>query len=349
MNCSKEHGLELVQKYWKREWEKIKLIPEVPSCREFVAPESRLLNEFKNLQLQAEGKLERGNKGSSEIIYKFHPSIVTANKGGYDSPTEYWKKLQQDPELFKKFLLNRYTCSDWYNEKDKSDPEHKRTNRHYLEEGYLPAFIASIGLTTGLKAPKVSIFSPRFTVNLIKEHLSEYTEIFDPFSGYSGRMLGTLAFKDKKYIGRDLNDITIKEEQDVYTRLNNNFPDTIGRADLTVADAFTNKGKYQCLLTCGPYDDGKGKQVEEWMSSKGKISCKFGSDEVILKCLKNYECEKYVFVTNETSKMFDDYIKGYQTNHSYIQARASNGHKAGSNQEKIIVLTLQERNKFLNK
>lgn len=345
-NCSKEYVQLLVEKYWEREWEKIRNIP-LPDSREKEAPESRLINEFKNLQQQAADMDKKSNKGRSEIIHRFHPSIDTANKGGYDSPIEYRKKLQNDPELFKKFLANRYRCSDRYNEKDKTDPEHKRTNRHYLEEGFLPSFIASIGLQTSMKAPRVSIFQPQFMVNLILQYANEYTEIFDCFAGFSGRMLGTLAFKNKKYIGRDLNDITISEAQNVLEWLNKNFPDTVGRADLAVADAFKNTGKYQCLITCGPYDNGKGKTVEEWMSSNGKISCELNSEEVLIKCLENYECEKYIFVTSRFSQLFDPYVKEIFENQSYIQARKEKGSKPGINTEKIIVITKQERNEIL--
>lgn len=345
-NCSKEYAQELVEKYWEREWKKIQNLP-LPDSRETEASESRLINEFKNLQRQAGGIDKKSNKGRSEIIHKFHPSIDTANKGGYDSPVEYWKKLQNDSELFKKFLTNRYRCSDWYNEKDKTDPEHKRTNRWKLENGILEPFIASIGLQTSMKAPRVSIFQPQFMVNLILQYANEYTEIFDPFSGYSGRVLGTLAFKDKKYIGRDLNDITISESKNLLEWLNKNFPNTIGRADLAIADAFKNIGRYQCLITCGPYDDGKGNQVEEWMSSNGKISCELTSDEVLIKCLENYECDKYIFVTSRFSKLFDPYVKETFENQSYIQARKEKGSKPGINSEKVIVVTKNERDQIL--
>ena len=63
-------------------------------------------------------------------------------------------------------------------------------------------------------ANKVSIFKPKTAEYLIEKYLSEATAVVDPFSGFSGRMLG--AFNaGKKYIGWDINETHVKESNEI--------------------------------------------------------------------------------------------------------------------------------------
>lgn len=332
MNCTKEHGQELVNKYWEREWEKIKAV-SFPDTREKPITAKHMINEFKNLC-----KKTLSNKAKSDIIHYFHPSIFTANKGGRLSPVEYWKRLQADPELFKKFYLNRLLMSDWFNEKNGQ-------NRKFLENGFVPLFIYSIGCTTSGKAPCVSYFKPAYIKNLIIKYVPDCKQVFDPCTGYS-KFLGALA-AGKDYLGQDINNITIKESKNCLSFIEKNFPDLRGKVQLTIGDMFNNTGKYEVLLTCPPYSNEKGKQIEEWQSSSGKISCSFTCDEIITKLLQNYECEKYIFIVDNSLKNYREYIKEKFENVNYLKSEQGKLTEASHNYEAVVVITKEERDKIL--
>ena len=339
MNCTKEESWALVEKYWEREWKKIQGT-DLPDTREFPISDEHLVREFENLR-----DLPLKDKAKSDMIHRFFPSIFMANKGGHLSPVEYWKKLQEDPELFKKFLENRYRCSDWYNEKDKADPEKKRSNRHYLEEGYVPPFIYAIGCTTSGKAPCVSYFKPSYVKNLIARYATNCETVFDPCCGY-GKFLGALA-AGKKYVGRDINDVTIKENKDCLAFIEEHFPELKGKADLAVGDMFASTGKYDAMITCPPYSDEKGKQIEVWQSSAGKVECQFTCDEIISALLKNYECGVYVFVVDDSMQRYRSYIKEKFENVNYINSRNGKLTDASHNYEAVVVITKDERDLLL--
>lgn len=332
MNCTKEHGQELVNKYWEREWEKIKAV-SFPDTREKPITAKHMINEFKNLC-----KKTLSNKAKSDIIHYFHPSIFTANKGGRLSPVEYWKRLQADPELFKKFYLNRLLMSDWFNEKNGQ-------NRKFLENGFVPLFIYSIGCTTSGKAPCVSYFKPAYIKNLIIKYVPDCKQVFDPCTGYS-KFLGALA-AGKDYLGQDINNITIEESKNCLSFIEKNFPDLKGKVQLTIGDMFNNTGKYEVLLTCPPYSNEKGKQIEEWQSSFGKISCSFTCDEIITKLLQNYECEKYIFIVDNSLKNYREYIKEKFENVNYLKSEQGKLTEASHNYEAVVVITKEERDKIL--
>ena len=332
MNCTKEEGQELVNKYWEREWNKINAV-SFPDTRENPITETHMVNEFKNLCNKT-----LSNKAKSDIIHYFHPSIFTANKGGHLSPVQYWKQLQTDPELFKKFYLNRLLMSDWFNEKNGQ-------NRKFLKEGFVPLFIYAIGCTTSGKAPCVSYFKPAYIKNLINKYAPDCKQVFDPCMGYS-KFLGALA-AGKDYIGRDINDITIKESKNCLSFIEKHFPELTGKVQLAVGDMFNDTGKYEVLLTCPPYSNEKGKQIEEWQSSSGKISCSFTCDEIITRLLQNYECEKYIFIVDDSLKNYREYIKEKLENVNYINARKGKLTEASHNYEAVVVITKGERNKIL--
>ena len=336
MNCTKEYSAEIVEKYWEREWNKIKSMP-FPSRFEHEITEQQCINEFSNLKNK---DLKDGTRSS--IIPKFFISMPTANKGGSLSPVEYWEKLKTDPELFKKFYENRLRCSDWFNEKDGQ-------NRKYLDEGFVPPFIYSIGLTTSGKAPMVSYFKPSTAKNIINKYASEFNSIFDPCAGYGGRYLGTMA-TGKAYIGFDINDITIKENIEVKNWLEANFD--VPNSNFEIKDSFNNTGTYECLFTCPPYSKpiskNKNIQIEEWLSSTGKISCQYSCDEIIDILLKNYDCQKYIIVVDETAQKYKDYIAEKITNTNYINARNGQLTEASKNYEAVVVITKEQRDNIIS-
>lgn len=307
VNCSKEYSLSIVEKYWKREWEKIKSI-DFPKTREYEITNNECYVEVDNLL-----KKPKSNKSNSKTIVKFHPSMRYANRKGCLSPFDYWQLIKHDQNEFKKFYENRLRCSDWFKEKDGK-------NFPYLSQGYVPEFIYGIGMSTSRKAPFVSYFKPALAKNLIIKYLNEFNTIFDPCSGYSGRLIGTLC-SGKHYIGYDINDQTIKESQDLY-----NF---IGRylynsCVLNCKDSLNTTGEFDCMLTCTPY-----KNIECWVDSKGnKIQSEMTCDEWIDTLVGNYKCKKYVFVTDDTIDKYKNNIVETLTNTSHF----------GRNNEYVVVL-----------
>lgn len=305
-NCTKEYSAELVEKYWEREWEKIKQI-DFPPTREYEITTRECETELRNLR---DG--ERSWKTASKTIIKMHPSMKYANKKSNFSPYDYWQLLKQDSELFKKFYENRLRCSNWFNEK-------QGANFKYLAQGFVPDFIYGIGLTTSGKAPMVSYFKPALGKYLIKKYLNKYDTVFDPCSGYSGRLIGA-ACAGKNYIGQDINKVTVEESNALWDFIKPMFKTSV---EVSCKDSLNSTGEYECMLTCTPYED-----LEEWFDGENKLTSKLTCDEWIDKLVEKYKCDKYVFVT-------DDKISKYRDN---IAETLTNQCHWGSNKEHIVVV-----------
>lgn len=215
-------------------------------------------------------------KSPSSIIRHFHKSIWTAHKKNYQSPVEAWG----NKELMRKVYLNRLKYK-------------KSINLDILRHG----------LSVSMLAPKVSVFKHTVAENLIKKYLNEFTEIFDPFSGFSGRMIGAY-LTDKKYIGQDLNEIHVKESNEIIDFLN-----ASNRLKIIQKDLFESEGEYESLFTCPPYSD-----KEIWGEEVDFRSC----DDWISECLKRFKCKKYLFVVDETEK-YKDFVVDKIVNKSHFQ------------------------------
>lgn len=304
-NCSKEFCEKIVDKFWEREYERIQYIDFPPLSFKIATPEN-CLSEFDTL-LKNPGV--KNTKNYSNLVKFFHRSIIYANVGNSLSPYEGWKSIQEDPEVFKNFYRNRLRCSDWFKGKDKTD---------YLLRGVVMENTYGIGLSTSRKFQLVTYFKPRFAKYIIEKYLNEYNTIFDPFSGYSGRMIGALAC-DKSYIGQDLCEYSISESKEIYSFIKDNF-NINATAKLSVCDTISEFGEYECLFTCPPYGN-----IENWPGVKSiNNSC----DKWIDICLSNYHCNKYVFVV-------DDKIEKYK---KYIVEDISNTSHFATNKEYIVVI-----------
>ena len=317
-NCTKKFAEKICDKYFDREWEWVKN-HDLPESTEFPTSDKMMENEIKTLV-----KEQKSFKTRSPIIKKFHPSALKASREGHLSPFDGWKHLQEDKDAFRKFYLKRLRCSDWYNEYKKGKEDYK-AHWSLLLESKIPPFIYCIGLTTSGKYMNVSMFKPHCARYLVKKYLNNYSEVFDPFSGFSGRLLGTVAC-NKKYIGRDLSQTVINESIElikfaspVFSKMGIN-PDY----DMKQGDVTQNTGKYQCLLTCSPYG-GKHGGIERW---DGVPDSDNSCDDWIDICLKNYECDRYVFVT-------DDNIQKYKP---YVKEELQNTCHWGSNKEYVVVI-----------
>lgn len=113
-------------------------------------------------------------------------------------------------------------------------------------------------------------------------------------------MLGACSL-DKKYIGQDINEITINESNKIKDLLDLN-------ADLYIRNSIEETGNYECLFTCSPYSN-----KENWGQIIENKSC----DKWIDICLNNYSCNKYLFVVDKTEK-YKNYIVEELTNKSHF-------------------------------
>ena len=252
------------------EWIK-SIIGDLP--KEFPFPkydDKRLQKDWKHLQ---EWEWNKNSYVGSSIVRHFHESIWEAHVGKNISPVECWN----NKELLEKTVRNRMIYSS-------------RLSSQSIVDGFNVSKIA----------PKVSVFNPMLAKYLIKTYLNEFSEVFDPFSGFSGRLLGCCAL-GKKYVGQDINTKHVIESNRIidYLRLN---------ASVKEQDIFIDQGEYECLFTCPPYG-----LKEIWNENETNYTC----DMWIAQCITRYDCEKYLFVV-DSSERYKDYIIGEITNCSHF-------------------------------
>lgn len=234
----------------------------------------RSYKSLQSLSIDYNKEFSMNCRVGNKPILEFHKSIWKAHVGDLPSPYEAW----QNDEIILKTIKNRII---------------------YKGNKLDPSKILG-GLTVTRVAQRVSVFNSALAKYLIYKYLNEFTEVFDPFSGYSGRMLGVCS-SDKHYIGQDINEITINESNKIKDLLNLN-------ADLYIRNSIEETGNYECLFTCSPYSN-----KENWGQIIENKSC----DEWIDICLNNYNCNKYLFVVDKTEK-YKDYIVEELTNKSHF-------------------------------
>lgn len=227
---------------------------------------SQLKEDYENL---VNKDYRSGQKFGTYIANEFHKSIWKASVKGKKSPYEAW----HDESLMTKLIRNRLIYS--------SSPE---ITPEILRRGFSPSRIA----------PRVSLFNPALAKYLISKYLNEYDMIFDPFSGFSGRLLGACSL-GKKYIGSDIEEDHVRESQSII--------DHFGLEGIVeVKDVLESSGAYPCLFTCPPYG-GK----EQWNEKNDLVekSC----DEWIQECMQRFDCERYLFVVDETECFKDNIVE----------------------------------------
>lgn len=234
-------------------------------CRsiEFPYPvytKDRMISDYNSLCKYTSTKYNPSARLGDSIIQNFHRSIYDARVGNYVSPVEAW----YNDNLLKKVILNRLIY------KNEVDP-----------------FKILKGFNISKICPRVSVFNPVLAKHLIVTYLNEFSSVFDPFSGFSGRLIGCLSL-GKRYVGQDLNEHAIKESNQII-----DFLDAHDRAQVTQKNILEDSGQYDCLLTCPPYSS-----KEHYSDEIEFKSC----DEWISYILDTYICKKYVFVVDETNK-----------------------------------------------
>lgn len=231
-------------------------------------------------------------KNDYELIQYFHRSVYQASRKGKVSPLQAW----EDKSLVKKSALNRLKYIGSCRPSD-------------VLQGFNVAKIA----------PKVSVFKPMLAQNLIEKYLKGVSVIYDPFSGFSGRLLG--AFNNNiSYHGKDINKDHVNESNKIihYKKMGENY--SIQTENILEAPVRDYSNEQSALFTCPPYG-GK----EHWNENNDEIekSC----DEWIDICLVKYKCRKYLFVVDTTEK-YKDYIINTIENKSHF----------GSNMEFVILI-----------
>lgn len=219
---------------------------------------------------------------SMGIIRHFHKSIFEAHKAGQLSPLEAWNMKMN----FESLALNRL---------------------HYVGRCTPNDIVSAFSITKTNE--KVSVFHPSLAEQLIKKYATTDT-IFDPFSGFSGRMLGAVR-ANKSYIGQDINQKHVDESNQIieYLKLNDC---SVSKIDILADSA---KQLNCTLFTCPPYS-GK----EQWNENETFKSC----DEWIEICLEKYKCSEYIFVVDTTSKFTNHIVETltnkshFGTNHEYV-------------------------------
>lgn len=228
------------------------------------------------------------------LIHHFHKSIYDATRKGKISPVKAWN----DKNIVKKVALNRLKYVGHCRPSD-------------ILQGFNVTRVAN----------KISVFKPKLAEDLIRRYLNDADIIYDPFSGFSGRMLG--AFNcGIQYFGYDINEDHVRESNEIieYKKIGD-------MCYVEVKDLINTSSKdYSylrnvCLFTCPPYG-GK----EHWNKNNDEIekSC----DEWIDLCLDKYKgCKKYLFVIDETEKYKSNIVEVI-TNKSHF----------GSNNEYVILI-----------
>lgn len=218
------------------------------------------------------------------VITHFHRSIYDAHVGNYPSPKQAW----YDDKLLKKVIINRLIY------KNDVDP-------HKILRGFNISKIC----------PRISVFNPVLARYLVETYLSDYDTVFDPFSGYSGRLLGVTSL-NKTYIGQDLNEVAVHESNQLAEFLSlNNY-------SVTCRNILDSSGSYPCLLTCPPYAD-----KEHYHNETTIKTC----DDWIDYILSAFDCNKYVFVVDATSK--------YQNN--IVESIKSSSHMSKVTEHVIVI------------
>lgn len=220
------------------------------------------------------------------LIQHFHPSIYQANTKGNMSPYEAW----YNDDLLRQVIENRIIYQT-------------HLNPNKILQGFNISKIA----------PKVSVFSAGRAKILINKYLNTSNEIFDPFSGFSGRMLGTISL-GKRYIGEDISGIHVNESNRMIEFLTD-YKDIVGNFNATVScsNVLSSYGSYECLFTCPPYED-----KEQWLNVPVDArTC----DDWIDECLNRFNCKRYLFVVDYTYK-YNDYVVDKIINKSHFSNNA---------------------------
>lgn len=221
--------------------------------------DSRMISDYSSLCKYTNDVYRPTARMGESLIKKFHKSLYSAHVNNFVSPVDAW----YDDALLKKVIKNRLIY------------------RNNVDPSKILA-----GFNVSKICPRVSIFNPVLAKYIVTKYLSDFDTVFDPFSGFSGRMLG-VSSTGKTYIGQDLNEIAVKESNEIVDFLN------LKSSKVIVKDVLDSQGEYPCLVTCPPYG-----VKEHYNHETVYKSC----DEWIDEILTRFKCRRYVFIVDTTSR-----------------------------------------------
>lgn len=178
--------------------------------------------------------------------------------------------------------------------------------------------LSSVGIARGFEinriASRVSVFQPSLARMILEKYCMNDQTIIDPFSGFSGRMLGVTSL-NKKYFGFDVRSEAIDESQQIvdFLKLKNV---TLGVKDI-INDTYD--GEYDLLFTCPPYEN-----KEIWFDGQESYDVDFYIDQ----CLKKIKAKRYIFVIDDVTTKYEKFVMDYVYNQSHF----------GKNKEKLLII-----------
>lgn len=233
-------------------------------CRsiEFPYPqytEKRMRSDYNSLIKYSNDEYVPQCRLGQSILKNFHRSIFDAKVGKNVSPLEGWN----NDTMLKQVIRNRFI---YQNSVDPSK--------------------VLAGFNISKICPCVSTFNPVLAKYLTLKYLDEFNTVFDPFSGFSGRLIG-VSSTGKGYEGQDLNKNAVAESNQIISFLNLDR----NKYSICCKDILQSEGEFDCLLTCPPYY-----KKEIYNEERIFKSC----DDWITECLNRFKCKRYVFVVDES-------------------------------------------------
>lgn len=233
--------------------------------------EKRMRRDYEHLKAY---KWKSGQRLGTSIIDHFHRSIWSGHVGNYPSPVEAWA----DKNLLEKCVRNRF-----------------------IYKSNLSSQNIARGFNVCKLAPKVSVFNPALAKHLLDVYAPGAKSVIDPFSGFSGRMLGACAL-GMSYTGYDLSETAVKESNEIIQFLGLN-------ARVEQGNVFELNGDADVLFTCPPYG-----LKETWGNETKDLTCERWIDE----CLARFNCKRYIFVADESVGKYRGNVVETLTNQSHF-------------------------------
>lgn len=217
------------------------------------------------------------DKLPSAIIRRYCTSIWKCESHRTMSPMAYWEHMKSNFNDFKNLYENRMKY------KGKITPD-----------------ILREGMNVAKYSNKVTYFKPMLAKRLISKYLSDAIEIFNPFNGFSGIMLGATLGCNKKYVGQDINAEFVAEANRIISDLK------LSNSSVIQKDLFKDLGEHDCLFCCPPYED-----IEKWnFDIEGNpLDKNLTCDEWIDATIQRYKCNAYLFIVDKTEKYAKNIIE----------------------------------------
>lgn len=241
-------------------------------CREVGFPypnydETRLDYEWNRFKQFDPSQYNENRTFGISIVNQFHKSIYDAHVEGCLSPKQAW---EDDTEL-KKVIANRLIY------KNCVDPSK-------VLKGFSISKIAT----------RVSVFNPTLAKYICSKYLNDFQSVVDPFSGFSGRLLGCAAC-GKFYSGRDISERHVQESNKIISRFQITNCEVINKDVLK-----SNREQFDCLFTCPPYGTKEIYDQETVFKS---------CEDWITECLTRFNCSRYVFVVDNPGKYSENVVE----------------------------------------